>query len=69
MSAFLQNISMRDSLVLFSVFVRQKVAVNEYVSFTDYTSGLRLPHCSKMAINPTNDNDVTNIDITHRRTF
>ena len=54
----------RDYLVLFSVFVRQKVTVNENVSFTDYTSGFRLPNCSKLAINPKNDKDVINSDIT-----
>ena len=38
----------RDSLALFSVFVRQKVTVNEKVSFADYTSRLRLTNCSKL---------------------
>ena len=50
----------RNSLVLFSV--RQKVTDNENVSFTDYTSGLRLLNYSKLAINSKNDNDVTNSD-------
>ena len=59
----------RDSLVLFSVFVRQKVTVNENVSFTHYTSELRLPNCSKLAINPKNDNNVTNSDITPSSDF
>ena len=54
----------RDSLVLFSVFVRQKVTVNENLSFVDYASGLRLPNCSKLVINPKNDNNDTNSDIT-----
>ena len=58
----------RDYLVLFSVFVRQKVTVNENVSFTDYTPGLRLPNCSKLAINLKNDNDVT-ISITPSSDF
>ena len=48
-----------DSLDLFPVIVRQKVTVNENVSFTDYMSGLRFPDCSKLAKNPKNDNDVT----------
>ena len=47
----------RDSLVLSSVIVRHKVTVHENVSFTDYTSGLWLPDCSKLAKNPINDND------------
>ena len=46
-------------LVLFSVFVRKKVVVNENVSFTDHASGIRLPDCCKLAINWENDNDVT----------
>ena len=50
----------RDSLVLFLVFVRQKITVNENVCFTNYTSGLRLCNCFKLVINPINDNDVTN---------
>ena len=49
----------RDFLVLFSVFVRYKVAIDENMSFTDYVSGIRLPECSKLAINWKNDNDVT----------
>ena len=48
-----------DSLVLFSVIVRQKVTANENVSFTDYVSGLRLPDYSELPKNPKNDNDVT----------
>ena len=67
-STFTQIISNENyvsySLVLFSIFVRQKVTVNENVSFTDYTSGFRLPNCSKLAINPKNDKVVINSDIT-----
>ena len=59
----------RDSLVLFSVFVRQKVTVNENVSFTDYTSGLRLPNCSKLVIYPKNDNNVGIPIQRYRQTF
>ena len=46
-------------LVLCSVFVRQKVTINENLSFTDYVSGNRLRDCSKLAVNWKNDNDVT----------
>ena len=49
----------RDFLVLFSVFVNRKVAINENVSFTDHASETRLPDGSKLAINWNNDNDVT----------
>ena len=58
------EICVRDSLVLFSVFVKQNVTVNENVSFTDYTSRLQLSNCSKLAINRKNDNEATNSDIT-----
>ena len=59
----------RDSLVLFSVFVRQKVTINENLSFTDYRSGLQLSNCSKLAINLKNDNNATNSDITPSSVF
>ena len=36
---------------MFSVFVRQKVTINENRSFTDYALGIRLPDCSKLAKN------------------
>ena len=49
----------RDFLVLFSVFVKRKVAINENVSFTDHASETRLPDGSKLAINWNNDNGVT----------
>ena len=49
----------RVFLVLFSVFVRQKVTVNKNVSFTDYASGTSFPDCCKLNINRKNDNDVT----------
>ena len=48
-----------DFLVMFSVFVRHKVTINERISFTDYASGIRLPGCSKFAVNGKNGNDVT----------
>ena len=54
----------RDPLVLFSVFLRKKVTVNENASFTDYMPGLRIPNCFKLVINSKNENDVTNSDIT-----
>ena len=31
-------------------FVREKVTINENVSFIDYASEIRLPDCSKLAI-------------------
>ena len=49
----------RDFLVLFSVFVRQKVPITENITFADSVSGIRPPDCSKLAKNPKNDNDVT----------
>ena len=58
---FTQNNSVRavlEILVLFSVFERQKITINENVGFTDYASGIRLLDCSKLAINRKNDNDV-----------
>ena len=45
-------------LVLFSVFVRWKVTLNENVCFTDYASRIWLPDCSKLVINWKNSNDV-----------
>ena len=35
------------------------VTINEIVSFTDHASGIRLPDCSKLAINWKKDNYVT----------
>ena len=49
----------RDFLVLFSVFVRQKVTITENITFADSVSGIRPPDCSKLAKNPKNDNNVT----------
>ena len=49
----------KNFLVLFCVFVGLKVTVNENISFTDYASGIRLPDCSKLAVNLKNGNDVT----------
>ena len=48
----------RDFLVLFSVFVREKVPITEKITFADSVSGIRPPDCSKLAKNPKNDNDV-----------
>ena len=42
---------------LFSVFVRLKVSFYENTSFTNYASGIRLPNCSRLAINWKNGND------------
>ena len=52
-------------LVLFSVFGRQKVNINENVSFTDYASGilLQIGHKSKKF------NDVTIVDMTSSLKF
>ena len=49
----------RDVLVLFSVFVRQKVTITENITFADSVSGIRPLDCSKLAKNPKNDNDIT----------
>ena len=40
----------RDILVLFTVFLRQKVTINENISFIDYASEIQLPDWSKFAI-------------------
>ena len=48
----------RGFLVLFSVFVRQKVTVTENITIADSVSGIRSLDCSKLAKNPENDNDV-----------
>ena len=48
----------RDSLVLFSVFVRKKVPITENIIFADPVSGIRPPDCSKLTKNSKNDNDV-----------
>ena len=49
----------RDFLVLFSVFVRQKVTITEKITFADSVSGIRSPESSKLAKIKKNDNDVT----------
>ena len=41
-----------------SVFVRQKVTINEKINFADSLSGIWPPDCSKLAENPINDNDI-----------
>ena len=45
-------------LVLFPLFVRQKVTVAENITFADSVSGIRSLDCSKLAKNPENDNEV-----------
>ena len=35
------------------------MTINENIGFTDYASGIRLPDCSKLAVNWKIDNDVT----------
>ena len=49
----------RGILVLFSVFVKQKVTITENIHFADSVSGIRTSGCSKLAKNPKNDNGVT----------
>ena len=46
-------------LVLFSVFVQQKVTVTENITFAESVSGIQSPDCSKLAKNLENDNDAT----------
>ena len=62
-STFTQSNSARSVLevflVLFSVFVRKKVTINENKGFTNYASRIWLPDCSKLAINQKKDNHVT----------
>ena len=69
-SIFLQNVNVfspknmcesyvRDVLVLFSVFVGQKVTITGNITFVDSVSGIRPPNCSKLAKNPKNNNYVT----------
>ena len=48
----------RDFLVLFSVFVRQKVPITENITFADSVSGIQPPDCFKLAKNPENDSGV-----------
>ena len=60
-STFTQSNSVRamlDFLVLFSVFARQKVTVNENMNFADSVSGIWPPDCTKLAKNQENGNDV-----------
>ena len=59
----------RDFLVLFSVFLRQKVTITGNITFADSVSGIRFPDCSKLAKNQKNDNDVTISDMTSTSTF
>ena len=49
----------RDFLVLFSVFVIEKVPITENIIFTDFVSRIRSPDCSKLVKFPKNENDVT----------
>ena len=62
-STFTQSNSVRAGLeifrFLFSVFGRQKVTVNEKMTFADSVSGIQPTDCSKLAQNKKNDNDVT----------
>ena len=49
----------KDFLVLFSVFVRQKVTITANITFATSVSKIRPPDCSKQVKNPKNENDVT----------
>ena len=60
-SSLTQNDSVRAVFKifwLFSVFVRQKVAIAENITFADSVSGIWPPDCSKLAKNPKSDTDV-----------
>ena len=48
----------RDLLVLFSVFVKQKVLITENLTFAGSVSEMRPPDCSRLAENQKNDKDV-----------
>ena len=43
----------------FRFFVREKVTINETVRIRDHSSRIRLLHCSKLAINRKNENNLT----------
>ena len=61
-STFTQSNSescVRDCLVMFSVYARQKVTVTEKITFANSVSGIRLPDCSRLTRNPINNNDTT----------
>ena len=57
--AIVWKLCWRLVLVLFSVSVRYKVIIDEYLYFTDYASEIQLPDCSKLEVNWKNGNDVT----------
>ena len=57
-STFTQSNSVKDFLVLFSVFIKQKVTITENITFAYSVSGILPPDCTKLAKNPKNDNDV-----------
>ena len=49
----------RDFLVLFPVFFRQKITITENITLAGSVSGIRPLDCSKLAKNPKNENGVT----------
>ena len=49
--------------MLFSVFVRSKVAFNESVRTTYHTPIIQLLHCSELAVNWKNSEDVKIVDM------
>ena len=65
-STFTESSSLRAALDcsdLSSVFVRQKVTINENLSFTDHASGIQLPDCSKLVISQKFDKDICRHDV------
>ena len=50
--------AVRDFLVLFLVFVREKVTIAKNITFAESVSRIRPPDCSKLAKNPENDNGI-----------
>ena len=56
---YLYSSCVRDFLVLFYVFVRQKVIITENITFADSVSRIRSSNYSKLTKNPKNEYDVT----------
>ena len=57
-STFTQSNSTRAVLAVFQFFVAYKVAINENVKVKHHESEIRLPDCSKTAINRENNDDI-----------
>ena len=64
-----------EFLIIFTVFVRQKVTITKNITFADPMSRIRHSDCSKLAKNLKNDNDATifrhygNVNFFRRRFF